>query len=156
MAAALQVRGVCPKCRHVVDTTAPKGRATWRGPCPVKDCPGVVVARRVKAPPEPDQRPEQQEPAGDTKPPTRPRRKVVKVSEYATGAAGAHRAEPRGGADVQPAPEPSPRPDPARGGGGEPGKPELEPGGPEPKRERPARADRPERTSHPYSHVLGW
>src|SRR5436190_2013505 len=45
----MQVRGTCPKCAHVVTTEAPKDRVTWRGDCPVKECPGKVIARRFES-----------------------------------------------------------------------------------------------------------
>lgn len=46
-AAKLRVRGTCPKCRRVVNHYAPKGRSTWRGPCPSQGCEGTVFARRI-------------------------------------------------------------------------------------------------------------
>jgi hypothetical protein len=126
MVDALRVRGVCPKCRHVVDTTAPKGRATWRGSCPAQGCPGQIVARRVKdtAPPA------KTDPPADTTPPAQPpgarrRRKVVKVDGYSRTVP----EPPRRPADVQQPPGGSGAAD-----GAGAGKPEPEPGPAKPAR----------------------
>lgn len=43
---ALPVRGICP-VGHELNTTAPKGRVTWRGPCPSPGCGRPLIARRI-------------------------------------------------------------------------------------------------------------
>ena len=79
MKARLKVRGQCPKCRRSVSTTAPPGRATWRGQCPRKDCDGWIVARRIPDEPPADEPPADEPPA----PPSgRGTRKVVKADGY--------------------------------------------------------------------------
>ena len=154
MAVPLAVRGVCPKCRHVVNTHADKGRATWRGPCPVKDCKGVVVARRVKDPadvtPEPAQSPQEPAPAGKT------RRRPVRADGYVSAPEAAPEAElPVSRPGVRaPAQRTAGQP-PTDGGGTDPtaGRDTARPDpGVE---QRPARADHPEHRSHatPYGHL---
>ena len=140
----LKVRGICPKCRRVVDERAPKGKATWRGSCPA-GCGATVVARRVR-----DVEPPKAEPAQtkDTPPATagRQKRKVVKADGYATPP-----AKPQRGADVRRTPAARPAGPAQRA----PERPADEPG-PEPRTEaepQPVRkADAPE---HRRRSVLG-
>lgn len=110
MATALQVRGVCPKCRHVVNTTAPPRRATWRGPCPVQGCEGRVIAKAVRdlTPPKADDQADDD--TSSSAPPAR-RRKAVRIDGYAQP----QRRKPEGGdaPDVPGTPEPKQRPEPA-------------------------------------------
>jgi len=83
--AQLRVRGQCPKCGRAVNTTAPSGRATWRGKCPRKDCDGQIIARRI-----PDERVADEPPADEppAPPARRQPRKVVKASGYQGRSAG--------------------------------------------------------------------
>ena len=46
--AGLTVRGSCIR-GHLLITDAPKGRLTWRGPCPAEGCGEYVIARRIKS-----------------------------------------------------------------------------------------------------------
>jgi len=81
---ALKVRGVCPTCKRVVDATAPKGRSTWTGPCPAKDCGGKVVARRLAPGAEPAAQPTDAPPGEPESTPRKPRaRPIKKVTGYA-------------------------------------------------------------------------
>src|SRR4051794_9868081 len=75
---AVPVRATC-KCGYVLETEAPKGRGTWRGPCPA--CQEQPAARRVLT------TDRNEEPAGDEPPANRKRktpakRPVKKVSTY--------------------------------------------------------------------------
>ena len=73
----LPVRGTCPKCKHVLNETAPKGRFTWRGECPQDGCDGRVVCRRLDSPAGTKKAPQ-----AAPEPAPKPRRKVVKVDAY--------------------------------------------------------------------------
>ncbi len=163
MATALQVRGVCPKCRHVVNTTAPPRRATWRGPCPVNGCEGRVIAKAVRdLTPSPKAGDDQADDDTSSSAPPARRRKAVRIDGYAQP----QRRKPEGGdaADVPGTPEPKQRPEPAARPAddaeperrAEPARREPEP---EPQPEPPAAAPRqpePEqriRRATPWDHL---
>lgn len=155
--AGLKVRGECPVCRHAVETEAPKGRATWRGDCPVEGCKGRIVATRIKAPatspaskpaaggqPGPDAGKPVATPAKTTT--ARRGRRVVKVEGYERAVPAA----PRAAAGTR-TPKPAKRPGAADGGAPKP------PGGAdgtEPAHPQPVRSDRSEDGRH-HSHPAG-
>src|SRR5688572_8404451 len=121
MSAPLRVRGACPKCRRVVNTVAPKGRATWRGECPEEGCDGRINARRIK--PAAAAATSSAEPAGDQAPAPAPagrrrRRPITKVDAYdrtsrPSADRGTTRVQSTGRA-------PEPEPEPAGDGGDAP------------------------------------
>jgi len=156
MADPLKVRALC-KCGRLVTKEAPKGRSTWRGPCP--KCGNPLIARRVRG----EQPPPADPPAPDDQaPPAKSGgSKIARVREY-------HRTAPRRSADggpstVHPAGvddgQGAGRPagdDGAHGAAADGGRPEPVPttgpahvkrstGGPPP----------PARRGHPYGHVVG-
>lgn len=146
MALPLKVRGTCGKCGHVVTTTAAKGRATWRGPCPAEGCDGKVYASRIKEPEK--TKPGAGAPADTTPPPAagRPRRtKVVRVRGYTRSTdAGPKPA----GSDVRPPAGTSDGPA-AGGAGDDAGKPAQRPPAAKDGPKRPPRADRTEAGTRP-------
>jgi len=73
----VKVRGTCRGCGFVVETEAPKGRVTWRGPCPADGCHHRVVAHRVA--------PVEDQPAADVKPPATGKRRARRVTSYGSG-----------------------------------------------------------------------
>ncbi|GAA1706614.1 hypothetical protein GCM10009765_65090 [Fodinicola feengrottensis] len=141
----LRVRGACPKCKRIVSHFAPKGRTTWRGPCPKPDCGGIVFARRIpdsEAATAPTATPDGDPPTETPKPTGTPRKKIVKVQAYERAVRPGAELDP----NVQPTPPPG-SPDP----GADAGKPRPEQptaGGPDPKPGPPVKADRPEVESH--------
>lgn len=113
----VRVRATC-RCGNVIDTVAPTGKVTWRGPCP--RCNRSILARRVKAgelaPVTPAGEPV------ETEPTTGPVRKVAAYAPDEIPAPGF--IEPRpgpGGPDAGLQTDPSPE-------GGPPAAPVDEPG----------------------------
>lgn len=105
----LAVTGTCPKCKAVVNTTAEKGRTTWRGPCSTVGCSGRVIARRAPVQPSGAARgkrpaagaPAPEPPASTTK--GRQRRRIPRV-EYERGADPGRSDRPPAGTQGPPAP----------------------------------------------------
>jgi hypothetical protein len=142
MAGPIAVRGRC-KCGQVVETHAPKGRASWRGNCPRKGCEEVVTARRVRGAAQP--------PPAD--PPAAPARRASTIPKVG----GYERATPRRGpAAVGNPDEPAARPGPTGDGGTEPSGGDN---GPPAAGKPPVRAAEPEARSgraQPYADLFGW
>ena len=69
IAGAIPVSGICRGCGETVNERSPRGKVTWRGPCP--KCGTKVIARKTSTTTEPD---------------TSPRgRKATRVDGYDTG-----------------------------------------------------------------------
>lgn len=162
MSDGLKVKGTCKKCGRVVETTAPKGRATWRGKCPKRGCDARVVARRVR----PETIGASETPQESQGAPKR-RSSVVKVGSYATEPENAGERARNDGNDkqpeqndgdetpVEPGPDSGKRTGKVRVRRGR--RPEREPDR-EPEPERPPRAREPEyEDDHgPYPAVFPW
>lgn len=162
MAEALKVRGLC-KCGKVINQTAPKGRTTWRGPCP--SCGAQVIARRMRtetpaaAPAEPE--------ASQTRPARgRAPQPIVKVDGYdrqqqaqpdarVRGAAGDDGSPIGPGGQLVDNEHESDVPAAGDGAAGGHAGPEPLPAVGPARTRRPAKAVPRPRKPHPYGHVIG-
>jgi len=131
----VRVHAVCPDCGTVIDTTAPKGRVTWRGKCPGESCNRRIVAHRVRPGNEPAKPPK----TDDDKPPARRRARRGTYDDGTSSVERPARRRPPARRDGDPAGQPA---------GGDPAA-ELEPASDPDAGEKPPAKPRAERAERP-------